>query len=229
MVVNKMKKMIRNNGRYAEFLSERLGITEPFNFIENVFPYYFTACVSAYTLSKGNIYLAEKYKEAFYFIANDPRLSELKEGSKYLIMHELGHFHDIDYKNERVNSYMERVLAMVPENLNPMHHFPESEATRYALEKSENPVESLAGCTAIDAFVNKCSLEESIQTMERHVSLETIINGRHPHKEYEKLREISCFRLGDEVKNKIKELGEHYMNVLDSSLKVTFLGHIEKK
>ncbi len=220
------KKAIKDKRSFSKFLIDKLEIDEDFELIDNILPYYFLSDAMAYTFEKGKICLMNKTSETLYYICKNENLSKIREGSRFIIMHELGHFHDLNYANPRANKYLEELLFYSHGAIDETNAFPESEATRYALEKSNNYIDSLAGFVAISAFTCKSNLEESLKTMEDHFSLKNL----DPSSErYNKLREISNFRLSKETRKKIEDKALDYINLLKGNLKINAFGHVVEK
>ena len=224
-----LRKYLNDYKYCAEFLSRNLDIDEKFDIIKDIFLFSGYERPVAYTIRNGKIFINDRMKELLYYVIKDGNLEGLKDGARFILYHELGHFHGINYKNRRINSYLENILSITSEKSNLFNSFPESEATRYALAKSKNYVNSLAGYTAMEAFVFMCSVNESLKTLETHFSPESEKNDAETEYALKKLKSISGFYLSPYNRKQIIEKAEKYADLLESRYTMGLFLHVKSK
>ncbi|MGC8533025.1 MAG: hypothetical protein ACP5MV_00100 [Candidatus Parvarchaeum sp.] len=218
---SRLNKLLKDNTEYKGFLSEQLNITEDFEIVKNGLPYYISSM--AYSIGYKKIWLSNEIKRIIYFIAEKDELEELKEGCRFIIQHELGHSHRVEEKNKNVTGYFNRLLYINSGNY-IMECFPESEATRYAISRSKDYVEALAGLSAISSFLYKSGTENSINSFSEHFSNSNVEEGKR-----EILNAISSFRLSNENYAKILKKAETYLKKLNENLENSFLYKVKEK
>ena len=217
-----LNKILKDGTEYKRFLFENFGIKEDIQIVKNVLPYYIYSM--AYSVGRNKIWVSNETKRIMYIIAEKDELKELREGCRFIIQHELGHSHDVKDKNKNVRDYFHRLLYINSGNYT-IDCFPESEATRYALSKSNNYIEALAGFLAISAFLYKTDVKTSIEVYSEHFSNSNI-------KEEEKrmvLNSLSSFKLSDENYEKILRKTEIYLGKLNDKLARSLLYKVRNK
>lgn len=218
-----LSNLLKDNLEYRNFISKKLGIEEDFKIIRNSLPNCSDSI--AYSLGNNNIWISNKMKRMMYFILENKNLNELEEGCKFIIYHELGHSHGINYKNKNVNDYFYKLLEISKDYYSITKTFPESEATRYALSKSKNYIEAIAGITAISSFIYKNEVNEALESFSSYFS-NSAINDK---KKRDPVNAISNFKLSSENMEKIKSKIEQYLKKLDSLFKTSILYGVKRK
>ncbi len=212
------KKVVYDLGEFTNFIKDRYNIQEDLE-IEN---YYIDPAIDyaaiAYSYSKGKISINYRFRELAYYLDKIKELSNLKDGVKFLIYHELGHFHDIDYKNQNVNSYLEKLLI---DDVEFGQVFPESEANRYAVSKLGNFIDTFSKFVALYSFLYRSRVNSTINFYEKYLSNSNW--GYPPH-----IYSISSFSLTKEMKEKITTLSYSYLNQIKKHLKLSLLGGIKE-
>ena len=94
-----LNKILKDDENYKSVLSKKLGITENIELSRYLFPRSISSM--AYSLGYNQICLAYETKSIIYFIAEKDELSELREGCRFIIQHELGHYHKIEDKKQK--------------------------------------------------------------------------------------------------------------------------------
>ena len=218
-----LSELLKDNSKYQKFLTEKLGINEEFKLINNLLPDCSNSI--AYSLGNNNIWISDKMKRIMYFVLENKNLEELKEGCKFIVYHELGHSHNINYKNEGVNNYFYKLLQISKEYYNLTETFPESEATRYALSKSNNYLEAIAGASALSSFLYKNEAKDTLESFSEYFSNLVI-------KDEDKRKLINCisnFKLSTENLEKINKKTEHYLEKLNEIFKRSWLYGVKEK
>lgn len=219
---HKLNKILKDDEKYRSLLSQKLGITEKIELSKNILPYYINGM--AYSLGYNQIWLSYETKRIIYFITEKDELNELIEGCRFIIRHELGHFHEIKDKNKNARDYFNRLLY-INSGSYIVDGFPESEATRYAISKSKNYVEALAGFLAISSFLYKSDIKTAIDTFSEHFSNSDITNQEKRNSVNAK----SSFKLSNENYTKISEKAENYLNKLNNNLARSLLYKVKDK
>ncbi len=217
---NKLNEILKNNEEYSSFLSQKLGINEDIKLSNNIFSYYIDSM--AYSFGYNQMWLSYEIKRMIYFIAEKKELSELREGCRFIIQHELGHFRKIEDKNKNVRDYFHRLLYINKGNY-IVEGFPESEATRYAISKSKNYIEALAGFFAIASFLYKIKIEDVIDRFSEYFSNSNIIEEKR-----ESLNSRSSFKLSNENYDKILKKTEVYLYKLNNNLAKSLLYKVKE-
>lgn len=219
---SKLNKLLRDDTGYRSFLSQNFGIADNLEITKSVLPYYISSM--AYSLGYNRIWLSNETKRIMYFIAENDRLKELKEGCKFIIQHELGHYHEVKDKNKNARDYFHRLLYTNSGSYR-IDAFPESEATRYAISKSNDYIEALAGFLAISGFLYKNDIKTTIDFFSEHFS-----NSNITEEEKRKaVNSISSFKLSDENYGKILNKSGEYLNKLNDNLVRSFLYKVKDK
>jgi hypothetical protein len=202
--------LLKDNLKFSEFLSKNLGIEDNFKIIKSKVLNYIPAM--AYSAGYNQIGISNETKRIMYFISKKEELKELREGCKFIIYHELGHSHDTNYRNKNVRDYFNRLLYVSKDN-DIIEAFPESEATRYAISKSDNYVDALAGFLAISSFLYRNKIENTIYGFSEYFS-----NVRIKREDKRKLvNSMSDFRLSKENYEKLTEKADNYLNKLNKN------------
>ncbi len=222
MKTSKLNKILKDDEKYKSFLSQKLGITENIEFSKDILPYYIKSM--AYSLGYNQIWLSYETKRIIYFIEEKEELSELREGCRFIIQHEFGHFHEIKDKNKNVRDYFQRLLYVNNSNYK-VNFFPESEATRYAISKSTDCVEALAGFLAISCFLYKSDIKTAINSFSEHFSNSNIIDIEKRNLVNAK----SSFKLSNGNYEKILKKTETYLNKLNNNLARSLLYKVKDK
>jgi len=199
--------LLDNNRHFSQFIKDGLNIEDnPDLYIIDI-PF-----ARIYTEGPGKIYLSRPLGEAFYYIVKFDNLKELREGVKFLINHEIGHFHDNDcLSNPRLENYFSSIKQLYRAQFSSgISSFPDSEATRYALSRSANFKDALAGTVAIVSFVNEIDPILELKAIERHYSTSR-----------SDLKKITNFRLSESLKAEIEDKADGYLALLRSNLRVT--------
>ncbi|MGC8682282.1 MAG: hypothetical protein ACP5TF_03260 [Candidatus Acidifodinimicrobium sp.] len=199
--------LLDNKRQFSQFIKEGLNIEDDLDLyiVDDTF-------ARIYTVGLGEIYMSRSLGEAFYYIVKFDDLKELREGIKFLINHEIGHFHDNDYLgNQRLENYFSSIKQLYRAQFgSSISSFPDSEATRYALSRSANFKDALAGTVAILSFVNEIDPILELEAIERHYSTS------RPD-----LKKVTDFRLSESLKAEIENKADGYLALLRSYLKVT--------
>ena len=217
-----LNRILKDDAEYKNFLFKKLGINENIEIIKNFLPYYINSM--AYSIGYNKIWISNETRRIMYFIAEKDELKELREGCKFIILHELGHSHNVNNKNKNVRDYFLKLLNINNGNY-IIEGFPESEATRYALSKSNDYIEALAGFLAVASFLYKSDAKTVIDSYSEHFSNSNI-------KEEEKRRNLnsfSNFKLSDENYEKILEKTKVYIDKLNYNLVRSFLHKVKDK
>ncbi len=214
-----LKEILKENNKLSDFLSSRLYIDTKLNIIDNELLYSTIKSTIAYSNKKGNIWLDRNIKKIMYFVLEDSELYDLKEGCRFIINHEIGHFHDMEHKNPNVEKYFKKLMEIACEDDRAINAFSEAEATRYALSLSENWVKALSGFFAIHSFLYKADIYEAIKDLERYFDdSNTEVN-----------RKITRFKLSSGNIERIQKTSESYLEKLKSRLKLSLLYGVKEK
>jgi hypothetical protein len=217
-----LNRLLRDDTKYKNFLLEKLGINEDIEIIKDFNPY--TAYSIAYSIGQNIIGIPDKTRRIMYFILEKDELKEIREGCNFIIQHEIGHFHGIEYKNRNVINYFNLLLYTNRDNY-VLESFPESEATRYAISKSKDYIEALAGFSAIASFLDKIDIKDVINYYSSDFSNASINN----EEKRSFLNSLSSFNLSAENYKKVLEKAEIYLSKLNENLKRGFLSRIDYK
>ncbi|MCL5976022.1 MAG: hypothetical protein M1580_00290 [Candidatus Parvarchaeota archaeon] len=216
-----LNRILKDNIEYKRFLFEKFGINEELELVKNILPYYINSM--AYSVGYNKIWISNEARRIMYIIAEKDELKELREGCKFIIRHEIGHSHDVKDKNKNVRDYFHRLLYINSGNY-VVDGFPESEATRYALSKSNNYIEALAGFSAISSFLYKTDVKTSIETYSEHFS-----NSNVKEEKRMVLNSFSSFKLSNENYGKILEKAKTYLDKLNENLARSLLYKLKDK
>ena len=220
---NKLNKILKDDEEYKSFLSQKLGIDENIKLSKDIIPHYINPM--AYALGYNDISLSYETKRIIYFIAEKDELSELREGCRFIIQHELGHFHKVEDKNGKVRNYFYRLLYLNNDGFFIIDGFPESEATRYAILKSRNYVEALAGFFAIYSFLYKNDIKKTIDFFSGYFSNSNITDLEKRNIVNSK----SNFKLSNENYDKVLKKTETYLDKLNNNLARSLLYKVKDK
>jgi hypothetical protein len=222
LMTNKLlKRLMKDNEMYGAFLRESLSIEEKFKLRNYNTDSIIFGSAMAYTLGHGEIAIEKSMKELLYFVCVLDELKSLKEGARFLIYHELGHFHDKEHKNENVSRYFHKLGDILNDKENPTGAFPESEATRYGLLNCKNSIKPLSGFFALASFVSKTSIDEAIETLEKHFSLYSLLNNDNIKENYFEISKISSFKLSEKNKKIIKDSAKYQLALLNKNLRIS--------
>lgn len=209
-----LDELLGDSRKFGSFVKDNLSMEDNLSLSAIDIP-----IVKIYTKSRGDIYLSKPLGEAFYYVIKLDSLKELRESVKFLINHEIGHFHSDDYlNNPRLTAY----FSSIKEAYKTMYNlsdsrFPDSEATRYALAKSLDFKNALAGSAAILSFINGDDLELEIELIERHYSSSS--KRLVYNKDNKALSKLTDFKLSEDLKNQIEEKASSYLKLLEKTLK----------
>ncbi len=217
-----LNKILKDDEDYKSVLSKKLGITENIELSRYLFPRSISSM--AYSLGYNQICLAYETKSIIYFIAEKDELSELREGCRFIIQHELGHYHKIEDKNKNARDYFDKLLYINHENY-IVDGFPESEATRYAISRSKDYVEALAGFFAIASFLYKSDIKETVDFFSKHFSNSNIIDKE----KRDTVNAKSSFKLSNENYDKVLKKTQIYLDKLKNNLTISLLYKVKEK
>ena len=210
-----LDELLGDSRKFGSFVKDNLSMEDNLSLSTIDIP-----IVKIYTKGRGDIYLSKPLGEVFYYVIKLDSLKEFRESVKFLINHEIGHFHSDDYlNNQRLTAYFSSIKASYKTlyDKSNLSRFPDSEATRYALAKSVDFKNALAGSVAVLSFINGDDLELEIEIMERHYSSSKRLGY---NKDDKGLSKLTDFKLSQDLKNQIEEIASGYLKLLEKTLKV---------
>ena len=100
-----LDELLGDSRKFSSFVKDNLSIEDNLSLST-----IDISIVKIYTKSRGDIYLSKPLGGVFYYVIKLDNLKELRESVKFLINHEIGHFHSDDYlNNPRLTAYFSSI------------------------------------------------------------------------------------------------------------------------